>query len=61
MAGNYITMSPFPFDAFDHTEHQRVPTLAAMDGLVGALTPTDSFIPTFNYRSIDRSTGFLGK
>ena len=44
--GNYIPMIRFPDEAFDCTEPQRVPTLAAMDGLVGGMAPGDQFLPS---------------
>ena len=37
MPGNHIPMVQFPDEVFDRTEMQRVPTVAAMDGLVATL------------------------
>ena len=45
MPGNHIPMVQFPEEAFDRTEEQRVPTIAAMDGLIGALPPNEHLIP----------------
>ena len=45
MQGNHIPMVELPEDAFDRTEPQRVPTLAAMDGLVGTIPPNEYYIP----------------
>ena len=38
-------MYEFPANAFDATEQQRVPTIAAMDGLLAALPPNEHLIP----------------
>ena len=45
MAGNHITMARFPEGIFDTVEPQRVPTIAAMDSLIGALPPGANYFP----------------
>ena len=45
MPGNHIPMFKFPDQAFERTELQRVPTMAAIDGLVGAMPRNAHYIP----------------
>ena len=45
MPGNHIPMFKFPDQAFERTELQRVPTMAATDGLVGAMPRNVHYIP----------------
>ena len=46
MPGNHIPMVRLPNDAFDRTEEQRVPTIAAMDGLLGVLPLNEDYLLT---------------
>ena len=43
--GDIITMARFPEGIFDTVEPQRVPTIAAMDSLIGALPPGANYFP----------------
>lgn len=45
MPGNYITMMSFPDSVFDRTAPQTIPTVAAMDALVGALRNDEYYVP----------------
>ena len=45
MTGNHLPMYQLPGEAFDRTEPTRVPTVAAMDGLIGSIPPGEYYIP----------------